>query len=77
MKTTLKTLLIAGICISLQACALLPKSRKAPCGPTAGLTDPCGNRVPLNLQFRPGFNGQNTNTNFEKLQDRKPVEVRV
>ncbi|VAW00401.1 hypothetical protein MNBD_ALPHA06-1735 [hydrothermal vent metagenome] len=77
MKKTVKILLIAGIAISLQACALLPKSRKAPCGPTAGLTGPCGNRVPLNMQYRPRLDGVNENVNFKQLTIPQPAEIQV
>ena len=33
----------------LSGCASMnQKALKAPCGPTAGLTDPCGNATPIN-----------------------------
>ena len=36
--------------VALTGCAtFFPKNAvKAPCGPTAGFTDPCGNRLPIN-----------------------------
>ena len=53
MKTQTLTLLkfacISGICIAVSGCASLrQKTLKAPCGPLAGMTDPCGDRVPVN-----------------------------
>lgn len=73
MKNTYKILLVLSVGTALQACALTPKNLKAPCGPSAGLTDPCGNRVPINKQFRPGFDG----SNFEQPAARKPEAVQV
>ena len=49
MMQKLKITAVAIICIGLSGCAsLTPKELKAPCGPTAGMTDPCGNRTPIN-----------------------------
>ena len=48
---TLSILILTGIA-STGCATLFPKNDlKAPCGPTAGLTDPCGNRVPINSQM--------------------------
>jgi len=48
-QTLAKFALISGLCIALSGCASLrAKTKKAPCGPVAGMTDPCGNRVPVN-----------------------------
>lgn len=50
----IKYLVVSGIALSmLSGCATFKKKTlKAPCGPTAGVTDPCGNRTPLNKDFR-------------------------
>ena len=50
MKNKLKLIWIVLIGVSCTSCASLNSKKvlKAPCGPTAGLTDPCGNRVPVN-----------------------------
>ena len=50
MKKITPSLVLLLTGLTLSSCAsLLPKSElKAPCGPTAGLVDPCGNRVPIN-----------------------------
>ncbi|MEP1229522.1 MAG: hypothetical protein ABJG88_02485 [Litorimonas sp.] len=37
---------LAILCFGITGCA--HQTLKAPCGPTAGLTDPCGNRTPIN-----------------------------
>lgn len=54
----MKKLILFGsttlLCIALTACAT---PLKAPCGPTAGLTDPCGNAKPIN---KPGETKQVT-----------------
>lgn len=46
MRNIIRTTAIIGFCIGTVGCAHSPL--KAPCGPTAGLTDPCGNRIPIN-----------------------------
>ena len=44
-----KFALLSAICIAVSGCASLrQKTLKAPCGPVAGLTDPCGERTPIN-----------------------------
>jgi len=47
-----KITLIAVAALALQACAVMPKTLKAPCGPQASLastsTDPCSVREPIN-----------------------------
>ena len=50
MKTVLKLSIVALVGIASTSCASLnsKKTLKAPCGPTAGMTDPCGNRTPIN-----------------------------
>ena len=52
MKTsaTLAGLLLAASIVS--GCASMrTKVEKAPCGPTAGQTDPCGDRTPINTVY--------------------------
>ncbi len=73
MKNTYKILLVLSVGTALQACALTPKNLKAPCGPSAGLTDPCGNRVPINKQVGTGFDGEN----LEQPATRWPDAVQV
>jgi len=46
MKKTIKIFTLITVCIGVSGCA--HQTLKAPCGPTAGLTDPCGNRTPIN-----------------------------
>jgi len=46
MKNMIKITAIIGFCIGAAGCSHSPL--KAPCGPSAGLTDPCGNRIPIN-----------------------------
>lgn len=45
----MKKIILCGstvlLCMTVTACATPLKS---PCGPTAGLTDPCGNSKPIN-----------------------------
>ena len=51
MKKTTRQLVAFGVLstLALSGCASLKsKVKKAPCGPTAGMTDPCGNRTPIN-----------------------------
>lgn len=50
MKNKFKIFLILLAGISCTSCASLFSNKvvKAPCGPTAGMTDPCGNRTPVN-----------------------------
>lgn len=50
MKKIVKSSVLVLTGIALTGCAsLISKDElKAPCGPTAGLTDPCGNRIPIN-----------------------------
>lgn len=50
MKTILKLSIIILLGTASTSCASLNSKKvlKAPCGPTAGMTDPCGNRVPIN-----------------------------
>jgi len=49
-----KTTLIVIAALALQACAIMPKTLKAPCGPQASLastaTDPCSIREPINKE---------------------------
>ena len=45
----LSVLLLTGIAVTGCASLFQQSELKAPCGPTAGLTDPCGNRTPINL----------------------------
>ena len=50
MKKQLKFITIGAFTLSavlLSGCASV-KTLKAPCGPLAGMTDPCGNRLPIN-----------------------------
>jgi len=54
MKTLAKTAFLATTFSALAGCASLGGNKvlKAPCAsPTAGLTDPCGNRTPINSEF--------------------------
>jgi len=46
MKKLIQLGSAALLCMTLASCATNPL--KAPCGPTAGLTDPCGNAKPIN-----------------------------
>ena len=50
MKKIIKPSILVLTGIALTGCATLFPGAvvKAPCGTTAGLTDPCGNRVPIN-----------------------------
>jgi len=49
--STLKLTSATALCILLSGCATFATDvKKAPCGPIAGMTDPCGNRVPINKQ---------------------------
>lgn len=46
MKKVIKITAIVGLCVGAAGCSHVPL--KAPCGPTAGMTDPCGDRTPIN-----------------------------
>lgn len=46
MKNSKKILVLTIICFGISGCA--HNTLKAPCGQNAGLTDPCGNRKPIN-----------------------------
>ena len=50
MKKIIRPSILVLTGIALTGCATLFPGAvvKAPCGTTAGLTDPCGNRVPIN-----------------------------
>ncbi len=53
MKKFIKPTIVVTLAVcalSLSGCATLFGNgvMKAPCSPTAGLTDPCGNRIPIN-----------------------------
>lgn len=50
MKNIIKLSALVLTAMAFTGCASLSskKAVKAPCGPTAGLTDPCGNRTPIN-----------------------------
>ena len=50
MKKIIRPSILVLTGIALTGCATLFPGAvvKAPCGPTAGLTDPCGNSVPIN-----------------------------
>lgn len=44
-----RTFIVLSTMVATTGCASLsPNTKKAPCGPLAGLTDPCGNRTPIN-----------------------------
>lgn len=48
-KAVLKFSVVSAVSIAISGCASLrQKTMKAPCGPLAGLTDPCGDRIPIN-----------------------------
>ena len=44
-----KFVAVSAICIAISGCASLrQKTLKSPCGPLAGMTNPCGDRIPVN-----------------------------
>ena len=46
---TVKILIAASAVVVLAGCASFQNpTLKAPCGPLAGMTDPCGERLPIN-----------------------------
>ncbi len=67
MDKYIKLFAIASIGLVLSNCSTI-KTLKAPCGPTAGMTDPCGNREPLNGKLNPGVL-QNENERIAKPQE--------
>jgi len=46
MKKVIQMVSLVVFGLALSGCA--HQTLKAPCGPTAGLTDACGNRTPIN-----------------------------
>jgi len=49
-KKIIELAVLAGLTVALTGCASMrAKTKKAPCAsPSAGMTDPCGNAVPIN-----------------------------
>ena len=54
MKLIIKSICVASALALMGGCSTI-KTLKAPCGPTAGMTDACGNRTPLNGDLHPDF----------------------
>jgi len=47
-----KLIILSSVTIALTGCASLRNpTLKAPCGPLAGMTDPCGERSPINTDM--------------------------
>jgi len=44
-----KLVILSSVTIAITGCASLRNpTLKAPCGPLAGMTNPCGERIPIN-----------------------------
>lgn len=52
MNTTAKIGVIALTALAIASCASMrQKVEKAPCGPTASVSEPCGDRTPINVDW--------------------------